>query len=27
MWRKPGWYRGGRLTNPKPFLKRWDRGR
>ncbi len=26
MWRKPGWYRGGRLTNPKPFLKRWDRG-
>jgi murein DD-endopeptidase MepM/ murein hydrolase activator NlpD len=27
MWRKPGWYRGGSLTNPKPFLKRWDRGR
>jgi len=25
MWRAPGWYRGGRLTNPKPFLKRWDR--
>jgi murein DD-endopeptidase MepM/ murein hydrolase activator NlpD len=25
MWRKPGWYRGGSLTNPKPFLKRWDR--
>lgn len=27
MWRAPGWYRGGRLTNPKPFLKRWDRKR
>ncbi|MEZ5073517.1 MAG: M23 family metallopeptidase [Solirubrobacterales bacterium] len=27
MWRKPGWYRGGSLANPKPFLKRWDRGR
>ena len=26
MWRKPGWYRGGSLVNPKPFLKRWDRG-
>jgi murein DD-endopeptidase MepM/ murein hydrolase activator NlpD len=25
MWHKPGWYRGGRLTDPKPFLKRWDR--
>ena len=25
MWRAPGWYRGGRLTDPKPFLKRWDR--
>ncbi|MCB0876464.1 MAG: M23 family metallopeptidase [Solirubrobacterales bacterium] len=25
MWRKPGWYRGGRIVNPKPFLKRWDR--
>jgi murein DD-endopeptidase MepM/ murein hydrolase activator NlpD len=26
MWRKPGWYRGGRMVDPKPFLKRWDRG-
>jgi murein DD-endopeptidase MepM/ murein hydrolase activator NlpD len=26
MWRKPGWYRGGLRVNPKPFLKRWDRG-
>lgn len=25
MWRSPGWYRGGRLEDPKPFLKRWDR--
>ncbi len=25
MWRKPGWYRGGKLADPKPFLKRWDR--
>jgi murein DD-endopeptidase MepM/ murein hydrolase activator NlpD len=26
MWRKPGWYRGGKLVNPRPFLNRWDRG-
>jgi murein DD-endopeptidase MepM/ murein hydrolase activator NlpD len=25
MWKAPGWYRGGRLEDPKPFLKRWDR--
>ncbi len=25
MWRAPGWYRGGRLEDPKPFLRRWDR--
>ena len=25
MWKAPGWYQGGRLENPKPFLKRWDR--
>ena len=25
MWSKPGWYRGGGIVNPKPFLKRWDR--
>jgi murein DD-endopeptidase MepM/ murein hydrolase activator NlpD len=26
MWQKPGWYRGGRLVDPRPFLNRWDRG-
>jgi murein DD-endopeptidase MepM/ murein hydrolase activator NlpD len=25
MWTAPGWYRGGSVTDPKPFLKRWDR--
>jgi murein DD-endopeptidase MepM/ murein hydrolase activator NlpD len=25
MWTKPGWYRGGDLENPKPYLKSWDR--
>lgn len=25
MWTKPGWYRGGDVVNPKPFLKRLDR--
>jgi murein DD-endopeptidase MepM/ murein hydrolase activator NlpD len=25
MWQAPGWYRGGSLEDPKPFLKRWDR--
>ncbi len=25
MWSSPGWYRGGGVVNPKPFLKRWDR--
>ena len=25
MWNAPGWYRGGALENPTPFLKRWDR--
>lgn len=27
MWSAPGWYRGGSLEDPKPFLKRWDRKR
>jgi murein DD-endopeptidase MepM/ murein hydrolase activator NlpD len=25
MWTQPGWYRGGDIENPKPYLKRWDR--
>jgi len=25
MWTKPGWYRGGEVANPKPYLKSWDR--
>jgi murein DD-endopeptidase MepM/ murein hydrolase activator NlpD len=25
MWTKPGWYRGGDVENPKPYLKAWDR--
>jgi murein DD-endopeptidase MepM/ murein hydrolase activator NlpD len=25
MWTKPGWYRGGDVENPKPYLKTWDR--
>ena len=25
MWSPPGWYRGGDLTNPRPYLKEWDR--
>ena len=25
MWKKPGWYRGGSLANPSPFLRRWDK--
>jgi murein DD-endopeptidase MepM/ murein hydrolase activator NlpD len=25
MWSAPGWYRGGSVEDPKPFLKRWDR--
>lgn len=25
MWTKPGWYRGGKVTSPKPYLKAWDR--
>ncbi|MBK5096410.1 MAG: M23 family metallopeptidase [Gemmatimonadetes bacterium] len=27
MWKLPGWYKGGKLFNPTPFLKRWDRKR
>lgn len=25
MWSKPGWYRGGSVMNPTPFLKAWDK--
>jgi murein DD-endopeptidase MepM/ murein hydrolase activator NlpD len=25
MWTKPGWYRGGDVADPKPYLKAWDR--
>ena len=25
MWTQPGWYRGGDVENPKPYLKAWDR--
>lgn len=25
MWTAPGWYRGGGVVNPTPFLKAWDK--
>ena len=25
MWSKPGWYRGGSLMDPLPYLKQWDK--
>ena len=25
MWSKPGWYRGGAVLDPTPYLKEWDR--
>lgn len=25
VWTSPGWYRGGSVEDPKPYLKRWDR--
>jgi murein DD-endopeptidase MepM/ murein hydrolase activator NlpD len=25
MWTAPGWYKGGGVKDPKPYLKRWDR--
>ena len=25
MWGPPGWYKGGDLINPLPYLKRWDK--
>jgi murein DD-endopeptidase MepM/ murein hydrolase activator NlpD len=25
MWSEPGWYKGGRVIDPRPSLKRWDR--
>lgn len=24
MWAAPGWYRGGRMTDPLPYLQRWE---
>ncbi len=24
LWRKPGWYSGGRAFNPLPALRDWD---
>ena len=25
MWTRPGWYRGGDVSNPAPYLKGWRR--
>lgn len=25
MWSKPGWYRGGSVMDPTPYLKQWDK--
>lgn len=25
MWSKPGWYRGGSVLDPLPYLKQWDK--
>lgn len=25
MWTAPGWYRGGRVADPTPYLKDWDK--
>jgi murein DD-endopeptidase MepM/ murein hydrolase activator NlpD len=25
MWSPPGWYKGGSLLDPLPYLKRWDK--
>jgi len=25
MWSPPGWYKGGSVVDPLPFLKRWDK--
>ena len=27
MWTRPGWYKGGKVSNPTPYLKRWRRSR
>ena len=27
MWSAPGWYDGGEVVEPKPYLKRWDRAK
>lgn len=25
MWTRPGWYKGGSVSNPTPYLRRWKR--
>lgn len=25
MWTRPGWYKGGSVSNPEPYLRRWKR--
>jgi len=25
MWTRPGWYRGGSASNPRPYLRNWKR--
>jgi murein DD-endopeptidase MepM/ murein hydrolase activator NlpD len=27
MWTRPGWYKGGKVSNPTPYLRRWKRSR
>lgn len=27
MWTRPGWYKGGAVSNPTPYLRRWKRSR
>jgi len=27
MWTRPGWYRGGSVSNPVPYLRSWSRSR
>ncbi len=27
MWSRPGWYKGGKVSNPTPHLRKWSRRR